>query len=754
MSFRPNAHDTLTIDGIPYEIAEHPAAPGLPHGQEGRAGTVYKLLPSPHGEGAGLALKVFKPRFRLPYLVSQAQKIAPFADLPGLAACRRTVLTPFRHADLLNAYPDLTYAVLMPWIEGPTWLEVLVEKQPLPQEQSLALARALATVLARMEEQGLAHCDLSAPNLILPGLTDRGAQTALPTVDRRPWTVTPAAQPPSSVNRPPSTVQLIDLEGLYAPGLTQPNALSSGSMGYAHHEAAGGLWQPEADRFAGAVLLAEMLAWCDPQAVEAAWGESYFDPAEMQQDTPRYRTMLESLRRNWGEGVAGLFQRAWTSDSLADCPTFGEWMVALPLAVSRESSAVNRPPSTVHGPSSTESTVYGPSSTVLPEIRALMRVAQRLEEMQNIPGALEAYREALRLAQESQNAALAKELGIILNELEKRRTTSAAPATPFPPRQAEPPEDDLDLLFDQAQQALHGQEWAKAYTLLNTIYQRQPDYQRHGQKAWLLLQEADRQMRKALEGWGELQRFTLKKGWGSAPTVWAITFATRDTLYAGCDDGTIWHIDIESGTAEPWTSKVPAMILGLSYHADGILATASRDSLVRLWRIPDGILLRTLEGHKRDITSVAFSPDGRLLASGSWDSTVRLWRVADSSLLKTIEGHKHRVSSIALSPDGNLLASGSWDNTVRLWRVADGALLRTLKGHTGWVLSVAFSPDGALLASGSYDNTVRLWRVADGALLRTLKGHTGWVLSVAFSPDGALLASGSWDGTVRLWGVR
>jgi hypothetical protein len=31
MSFRPNAHDTLTIDGIPYEIAEHPAAPGLPN---------------------------------------------------------------------------------------------------------------------------------------------------------------------------------------------------------------------------------------------------------------------------------------------------------------------------------------------------------------------------------------------------------------------------------------------------------------------------------------------------------------------------------------------------------------------------------------------------------------------------------------------------------------------------------------------------------------------------------------------------
>jgi hypothetical protein len=66
MPFRPNIHDELTIDGITYRIAEHPAAPGMPYGQEGRAGIVYCLdrtptpppgghPPSPHpvGEGEG-----------------------------------------------------------------------------------------------------------------------------------------------------------------------------------------------------------------------------------------------------------------------------------------------------------------------------------------------------------------------------------------------------------------------------------------------------------------------------------------------------------------------------------------------------------------------------------------------------------------------------------------------------------------------------------------------------------------------------
>jgi hypothetical protein len=264
MAFRPNVGDELTLNGVTYRIAEHPAAPGIPYGQEGRAGIVYQLLPSPTGRGAGgegaMALKVFRARFRTPALVSQAEKLAAFADLPGLTVCRRTVLTPTRHADLLRREPDLTYAVLMPWIEGPTWVEVMLEKRPLTPQQALDLARAFAQVLVRMEEQGLAHCDLSGPNVLLPML----ANSPLPLGEG-----------------PGVRVELVDVEGLYAPGLPRPEVLPSGSSGYAHRTAREGLWGPTADRFAGAVLLAEMLGWGDESVREACYGETYFDPAEM-----------------------------------------------------------------------------------------------------------------------------------------------------------------------------------------------------------------------------------------------------------------------------------------------------------------------------------------------------------------------------------------------------------------------------------------------------------------------------------------
>jgi WD40 repeat protein len=41
-------------------------------------------------------------------------------------------------------------------------------------------------------------------------------------------------------------------------------------------------------------------------------------------------------------------------------------------------------------------------------------------------------------------------------------------------------------------------------------------------------------------------------------------------------------------------------------------------------------------GHNDQVTSVAFSPDGRTLTSGSMDSTIKLWDVASERELRTL----------------------------------------------------------------------------------------------------------------------
>ncbi len=196
-----------------------------------------------------------------------------------------------------------------------------------------------------------------------------------------------------------------------------------------------------------------------------------------------------------------------------------------------------------------------------------------------------------------------------------------------------------------------------------------------------------------------------------------------------------------------------AMTRAVAFSPDSrFLATASVDGAVKIWRLPDGKLVRSLS-HDSGLTSLAFAPDGSLLAGGGYDGTVVLWPLAEKSPARTLKGHTGTVWTVAFAKDGRL-ASGGEDKTIRIWNPSDGATLRKLQGHSLNVWSVSFSPDGAALASGSFDHAVKVWRIETGALVRTLRGHTQAVVAVAFSPDGDTLASGGDDSAIRLWSAR
>lgn len=221
--------------------------------------------------------------------------------------------------------------------------------------------------------------------------------------------------------------------------------------------------------------------------------------------------------------------------------------------------------------------------------------------------------------------------------------------------------------------------------------------------------------------------------------------------------------DIETGLPLSSESSTQNGLTSVAVSPDGrLIATGSWDTTIQLWTVSRtrGVTLQPLgpllTGHTSYVRGVAFSPDSTILASVGDDGTLRLWDVRSRRPLgPPLIGNVGSIYAIAFSPNGRILASGGLDTTVRLWDVSHRRLLGPpLVGHTDNVSAVAFSPDGSILASSGNDSAVRLWDVASGQPLGApLTGHTDLVASLAFSPDSYTLASGSFDGTVRLWNV-
>jgi WD40 repeat protein/serine/threonine protein kinase len=167
--------------------------------------------------------------------------------------------------------------------------------------------------------------------------------------------------------------------------------------------------------------------------------------------------------------------------------------------------------------------------------------------------------------------------------------------------------------------------------------------------------------------------------------------------------------------------------------------------------------LATLNAESGKLTSLAMSPDGRLLATGG--DSIKIWDTSNQRLVTTIAGASTIIPSVtgiarnvAWSPDGKMLATAGPGNTVKIWDPREGTELLALRALELQPHRVCWSPDSRRLAAGDRAGAVLIWDVAPDSQPVRLAGKVSYVWSLAWSPDGKMLAVGdSQPGVLDIW---
>ena len=163
----------------------------------------------------------------------------------------------------------------------------------------------------------------------------------------------------------------------------------------------------------------------------------------------------------------------------------------------------------------------------------------------------------------------------------------------------------------------------------------------------------------------------------------------------------------------------------------------------------------SFEGHWKDVTIAAFSPDGKTIITGSEDNTIKMWSL-DGTDKTTIKAYRENIKAVAFTSDGKYILGGGDQKILSRWDLS-GTLqeqnVQVREGQAGYIVDAAFSTSGKYLITVEKDSLVVLREVDTGKIIKVFKDQSA-INCVTFGANEQTIITGGSDGRLRFWNIE
>uniref|UniRef100_A0A2R8MKE6 Coronin n=1 Tax=Callithrix jacchus TaxID=9483 RepID=A0A2R8MKE6_CALJA len=176
----------------------------------------------------------------------------------------------------------------------------------------------------------------------------------------------------------------------------------------------------------------------------------------------------------------------------------------------------------------------------------------------------------------------------------------------------------------------------------------------------------------------------------------------------------------------------PVLDIDWCPHNDNVIASASDDTTVMVWQIPDYTPMRnitepiiTLEGHSKRVGILSWHPTARnVLLSAGGDNVIIMWNVGTGEVLLSLDDmHPDVIHSVCWNSNGSLLATTCKDKTLRIIDPRKGQVvannfeepvaLQEMDTSNG-VLLPFYDPDSSIVyLCGKGDSSIRYFEITE-----------------------------------------